>query len=83
VITRLRARRFRAGDYEIDTCGASDSDVTSSNTESTLAIVLIAKLDVASADAVRRTDAVLDEAAPHAERTTFPRDDAGALAMTA
>ncbi|HEX5059442.1 MAG TPA: GTP-binding protein [Kofleriaceae bacterium] len=45
--------------------------------------VLIAKLDVASADAVRATHAVLDEAARDAERAAFPIDDAGALAMTA
>jgi len=45
--------------------------------------VLIAKLDVATADAVRATHAVLDEIAPHAERASFPHDDAGALAMTA
>lgn len=45
--------------------------------------VMIAKLDVASADAVRATHAVLDEIAPEAERAAFPTDDAGALAMTA
>ena len=44
--------------------------------------VLIAKLDVAPADAVRRTHARLDELAPHAERAGFPHDNAGALAMT-
>jgi G3E family GTPase len=44
--------------------------------------VLIAKLDVASADAVRATHAVLDEIAPAAERAGFPHDDAGAVAMT-
>jgi G3E family GTPase len=45
--------------------------------------VMLAKLDVASADAVRATHAVLDEVAPHAERASFPQDEAGALAMTA
>lgn len=45
--------------------------------------VLIAKLDVASADAVRKTHAILDEIAPAAERASFPDDDAGARAMTA
>jgi G3E family GTPase len=44
--------------------------------------VLLAKLDVASADAVRATHALLDELAPHAERAAFPADDAGARAMT-
>jgi len=45
--------------------------------------VLLAKLDVAHADAVRATHARLDELAPEAERASFPHDDAGALAMTA
>lgn len=45
--------------------------------------VLLAKLDVASADAVRATHGVLDEIARDAERAAFPQDDAGALAMTA
>ncbi|MEO6777671.1 MAG: GTP-binding protein [Kofleriaceae bacterium] len=45
--------------------------------------VLLAKLDVATADAVRATHARLDELAPHAERASFPSDAAGALAMTA
>jgi G3E family GTPase len=45
--------------------------------------VMLAKLDVATADAVRATHATLDEIAPHAERASFPTDDAGALAMTA
>lgn len=45
--------------------------------------VLLAKLDVASADAVRRCHALLDEVAPAAERAGFPSDDAGARAMTA
>src|SRR5262245_42305262 len=45
--------------------------------------VLIAKLDVANAEAVRATHAVLDEVAREAERAGFPHDDAGALAMTA
>jgi G3E family GTPase len=45
--------------------------------------VLIAKLDVATAGAVRATHARLDELAAHAERASFPSDDAGALAMTA
>lgn len=44
--------------------------------------VLLAKLDVASADAVRRTHAILDELAPHAERASFHDDDAGGRAMT-
>ncbi|CAN5798492.1 GTP-binding protein [soil metagenome] len=44
--------------------------------------VLLAKLDVASIDAVRATHALLDELAPHAERASFPSDDAGARAMT-
>ena len=45
--------------------------------------VLVAKLDVAAPDAVRATHARLDELAAHAERASFPSDDAGALAMTA
>jgi G3E family GTPase len=45
--------------------------------------VLISKLDVATADAVTRTHARLDELAPHAERAAFHADDAGARAMTA
>jgi len=45
--------------------------------------VLLAKLDVATGDAVRRTHAVLDAIAPDAERAGFPAGDAGARAMTA
>src|SRR5688500_15845239 len=45
--------------------------------------VMLAKLDVASAQAVRTTHEVLDEVARDAERAAFPADDAGALAMTA
>lgn len=45
--------------------------------------VLLAKLDVATADAVARTHARLDELAPHAERAAFPDDEAGARALTA
>jgi len=45
--------------------------------------VLLAKLDVAAPDAVRRTHARLDDLAPAAERASFPADDAGARAMTA
>jgi G3E family GTPase len=45
--------------------------------------VLLAKLDVATAEAVRATHGVLDEIARDAERAAFPQDDAGALAMTA
>jgi G3E family GTPase len=45
--------------------------------------VMLAKLDVASGDAVRQAHAVLDAIAPHAERAGFPTDDAGARAMTA
>jgi G3E family GTPase len=45
--------------------------------------VMLAKLDVATEDAVRRTHAILDAIAPHAERAGFPADDAGARAMTA
>ncbi len=44
--------------------------------------VMLAKLDVAPADAVRETHAALDEIARHAERASFPQDTAGALAMT-
>src|SRR5262245_30589012 len=44
--------------------------------------VLITKLDVATPAAVRATHEVLDEIAPHAERASFPADDAGAVAMT-
>ncbi len=44
--------------------------------------VLLAKLDVASIDAVCATHALLDQLAPHAERASFPSDDAGARAMT-
>ncbi|TMQ06489.1 MAG: GTP-binding protein [Deltaproteobacteria bacterium] len=45
--------------------------------------VMLAKLDVATGDAVRRTHAVLDAVAPEAERAAFPAGDAGARAMTA
>ena len=45
--------------------------------------VMLAKLDVATGDAVRATHAALDAIAPHAERAGFPTDDAGARAMTA
>jgi G3E family GTPase len=45
--------------------------------------VLLAKLDVASPEAVRRCHALLDELAPEAERASFPLDDAGTRAMTA
>lgn len=45
--------------------------------------VLLAKLDVASADAVRATHARLDALAKTAERAGFPLDEAGARAMTA
>jgi G3E family GTPase len=45
--------------------------------------VMLAKLDVATGDAVRRTHAILDAIAPHAERAGFPAGDAGARAMTA
>jgi len=45
--------------------------------------IMLAKLDVATGDAVRRTHAILDALAPHAERAAFPADDAGARAMTA
>jgi G3E family GTPase len=44
--------------------------------------VMLAKLDVASGDAVRATHAVLDAIAPHAERGGFPTDEVGARAMT-
>jgi G3E family GTPase len=45
--------------------------------------VMLAKLDVATHDAVHRSHAILDAIAPHAERAAFPADDAGARAMTA
>jgi G3E family GTPase len=45
--------------------------------------VLLAKLDVATGDAVRQTHAALDAIAPDAERAGFPAGDAGARAMTA
>jgi len=45
--------------------------------------VLLAKLDVATPEAVRRCHAILDELAPTAERASFRDDDAGARAMTA
>jgi G3E family GTPase len=44
--------------------------------------VLLAKLDVASADAVRQCHEVLDNIAGAAERASFPADDSGARAMT-
>lgn len=44
--------------------------------------VLLSKLDVASPEAVREVHARLDELAPHAERASFPADDAGARALT-
>ena len=45
--------------------------------------VMLAKLDVASRDAVQRTHEILDGVAPRAERAAFPLGDAGARAMTA
>ena len=45
--------------------------------------ILLAKLDVAAADAVRTTHALLDELAPAAERASFPANDAGDRALTA
>jgi G3E family GTPase len=45
--------------------------------------VLLAKLDVARAEAVRAVHARIDALAPDAERASFPTDEAGALAMTA
>jgi G3E family GTPase len=45
--------------------------------------IMLAKLDVATGDAVRRTHAMLDALAPHAERAAFPAGDAGGRAMTA
>jgi G3E family GTPase len=45
--------------------------------------VMLAKLDVATGEAVRATHAILDDIAPHAERAAFPAGDAGARAMTA
>lgn len=45
--------------------------------------ILLAKLDVASPDAVRATHALLDQLAPEAERAAFPAGEAGARAMTA
>jgi len=45
--------------------------------------VLLSKLDVAASDAVRRCHAILDEAAPAAERASFPDGAAGARALTA
>ncbi|MGE5181717.1 MAG: CobW family GTP-binding protein [Acidobacteriota bacterium] len=44
--------------------------------------VLLAKLDVAPAGAVRAAHARLDAIAGEAERAAFPADDAGAVAMT-
>jgi G3E family GTPase len=45
--------------------------------------VLLAKLDVAPAEAVRAVHACLDAIAPEAERAAFPNNEAGAVAMTA
>jgi len=45
--------------------------------------ILLAKLDVATPEAVTRTHALLDEHAKHAERAAFPDDEGGARAMTA
>jgi G3E family GTPase len=45
--------------------------------------VMLAKLDVATSDAVRGTHAILDAIAPHAERAAFPAGETGARAMTA
>jgi len=45
--------------------------------------VMLAKLDVATHEAVRKSHAILDAIAPHAERAAFPAGDAGARAMTA
>ncbi len=44
--------------------------------------VMLAKLDVAAPDAVRRSHAILDAIAPHAERAAFPAGEAGGRAMT-
>ena len=45
--------------------------------------VLLAKLDVATPEAVRAVHAQLDELAPHAERASFRDDEAGGRALTA
>lgn len=45
--------------------------------------VLLSKLDVAPVERVREVHARLDELAPHAERASFPVDDAGGRALTA
>ncbi|HEY4177396.1 MAG TPA: GTP-binding protein [Kofleriaceae bacterium] len=44
--------------------------------------ILMSKLDIATVDAVKAAHARLDRYAPHAERASFPPDDAGARAMT-
>jgi G3E family GTPase len=44
--------------------------------------VLISKLDVATAEAVRHTHEYLDKLAAEAERASFPDDAAGSLALT-
>ncbi|CAN5823465.1 GTP-binding protein [soil metagenome] len=44
--------------------------------------ILMSKLDIASVDAVKAAHARLDRYAPHAERASFPPDDAGDRAMT-
>ncbi|HEY4059705.1 MAG TPA: GTP-binding protein [Kofleriaceae bacterium] len=45
--------------------------------------ILMSKLDIATVDAVKAAHARLDRYAAHAERASFPSDDAGARAMTA
>lgn len=44
--------------------------------------ILISKLDLADAAAVRQTHLRLDRHAPHAERASFPADGGGARALT-
>jgi len=44
--------------------------------------IMLAKLDVATGDAVRRTHAMLDALAPHAERAAFPIGDGSPCAST-
>lgn len=44
--------------------------------------ILISKLDLADAESVRKTHTRLDAHAPHAERASFPADDAGTRALT-
>ncbi|HUJ60557.1 MAG TPA: GTP-binding protein [Kofleriaceae bacterium] len=86
VIARVRERIAPAGvicvvDAEAGAAALEDRDEARAQAVAADR-VLVAKLDAAPPAAVRACHARLDVYAEAAERASFPRDDAGALAMT-